>query len=405
MENNEISIPVEQEYLESLLQRALCTPDAHIREWGVQRLTGGLEVGSAIYRLQGSVEVEGKAQTWSLILKTSQPNAQIDDPQGFRYWKREMQAYQSGMLQELPGKVTAPRCYDICEKSDGSVWMWLEDIKGDLEQPWSIVQYAHIASHLGQFNGAYLAGRPLPNHTWISHDWLRKYLEHAAPMIEFIRQNPAHPLVRLMLLGISLPLTLALWEETPRMLKTLDELPQTFCHQDAFGRNLFYRGEQVIAIDWGYAGIAPVGAELAPLIGAAFGLAGFPSSQAKDLEQACLTGYLEGLQQAGWNPDPRQVRVGYTLTVLLRYVLGAMIGELLPALLDEKGRIFWAEGLGTTQEKAAESDAGIVAYYQSTTIEALKLYGLGAMVRVMGRTAANIIRLHRKPLTQTSTTA
>ena len=100
-------------------------------------------------------------------------------------------------------------------------------------------------------------------------------------MVDFLRQNPAHPVVQKMLPGISLPMTLAVWEEHPRMLKILDGMPQTFCHQDAFERNLFYRAGELVAIDWNYAGIAPVGTELAALIGAAFGLAHFPVSQAK----------------------------------------------------------------------------------------------------------------------------
>jgi hypothetical protein len=193
--------------------------------------------------------------------------------------------------------------------------------------------------------------------------------------------------------GITLPLTLAFWKEHRRMLKVLNELPQTFCHQDAFGRNLFYRRGQVIAIDWGYAGMAPVGAELAPLIGAAFGLAQFPSSQAQELDQACFAGYLEGLRQAGWQPDPRQVRIGYTATVFLRYTLGATVGELLPGLLDEQTHRHWVEGLGSSEEKAGETDPGIAAYYQSIAIETLKLLGLGSMSRVIGHAVGYAIRL------------
>jgi hypothetical protein len=396
MESKDLAMLVDSAYLVSVLQRALGAQVVHVGEWGEHELKGGLEYGSAIRRLQGSAVADGEDCSWSLVLKTIQPDLQFDDSQGYRYWKRETQAYRSGLLQELPGQVTAPCCYDIREQSDRSVWIWLEDIQDEQEHPWSIERYARVARHLGQFNGAYLAGRPVPNDAWVAHDWLRKYLDHAAPMIDLIRQNPAHPTVRSMLPGIALPLTLAFWDERTRMLDVLDKLPQTFCHQDAFGRNLFYRREQVVALDWGYAGIAPVGTELAPLIGAAFGLARFPSSQAKELDQACFEGYLEGLRQAGWAPDPRQVRVGYTLTVTLRYVLGATIGEALPGLLDEKTRLHWVEGLGGPPEKAGESDAGTVAYYQSIAMEALKLLGLASMVRVIGHTARSAICLASK---------
>jgi hypothetical protein len=289
--------------------------------------------------------------------------------------------------------LAAPCCYAVSEHPDGSLSLWIEDLKDDLIHPWSVEQYARVARILGQFNGAYLTGRALPTGTWIARDWLRKYLENAAPMVDFIRQNPAHPIIQMMLPGITLPMTLALWDEHLSLLQKLDYLPQTFCHQDAFGRNLFNRRDALVAIDWGYAGIAPLGAELAPLVGVAAGLAKFPGSQMKELDQACFAAYVEGLRQAGWQPDPRQVRQAYTLTVSLRYVLGATVGQVLPGLLDENIRQHWAEGFDVPAEKAGETDPGIAAYYQSIFIEAIRSLGLAATGRFLLRTLGYVIRL------------
>ena len=47
-------------------------------------------------------------------------------------------------------------------------------------------------------------------------------------------------------------------------------------------------------------------------------------------------------------------------------------------------------------EKVEESDAGVVNYYQSMTLEALKLLGLGCMGRVLGRAVRYSISLGRK---------
>jgi hypothetical protein len=397
MAQDEISISVEQAYLEALLQPIFGEEKLKIIDWKISPLSGGLEFGSAIYRLQGIVEWVGKPQTWSLILKIIQSDAQHNDPSGFRYWKREAEAYRSGMLQKLPGPVTAPSSYAVQERPDGSIWIWLEDIRDDLGSTWTVDHYRLVASHLGQLNGAYLAGQPLPGEAWVTHDWLRKYLEHAAPMVAFLQKNPSHPIVQKMLPGTSLLLTLAIWDERLRILKVLAELPQTFCHQDAFERNLFIQGEQVVGIDWGYAGIAPLGAELAPLIGVAATLGSIPSSQLKQLDQACFEGYLEGLKAAGCTPDARQARLGYTITVLLRYVLGATVGEVLPALLEsEEARQRWADGFGISADKVEETDAGVAAYYQSITIEALRLLGLGCLARVLLRTGRYAVSLDRK---------
>lgn len=138
----------------------------------------------------------------ALIVKIIHSGARGVDPQAYNYWKREVLVYQSGFLKELPGKLAAPRCYEVAEQPDGSVWIWMEDVKDDLQHPWSIEQYARVARILGQFNGAYLVGRSIPADSWVAHDWLRNYLDHAAPMVEFIRQNQAHPNVQGMLPGM-----------------------------------------------------------------------------------------------------------------------------------------------------------------------------------------------------------
>jgi hypothetical protein len=52
--------------------------------------------------------------------------------------------------------------------------------------------------------------------------------------VEFVRRPPHHPVVQDVFPSNTLAETLAFWDFHP----ILDELPQTFCHQDAFERNL-----------------------------------------------------------------------------------------------------------------------------------------------------------------------
>lgn len=392
-------ISISPEYMTSLVRKVLGDPSAQAGEWGLEKLKGGLELGSAIYRLSGTAKAGAADQSWSLIIKAIQSDHTHDDPAGCHYWKRDPLAYQSGLLYTLPGRVTAPRLIDVRENPDGSVWICMEEVKDEQAHPWSLELYARVARQLGEFNGAFLAGRPLPGETWITQHWLRKYLQLAAPMVDFLRQNPANPVVQKMLPGISLSMTLAVWEEHGRMLKILDGMPQTFCHQDAFERNLFYRAGELVAIDWNFAGIAPAGTELVALVGA-LGLVHFPSNQARELDQACFEGYLEGLRQAGWQPDPRQVRLCYCLTVILRYVIGATIGEMLPGLLNQATRDHWVEGMDQSEENAGESDPGVVNYYMAIAVEGLKALGLGTLLRVAARTAGYAIRLSGKRRTQ-----
>ena len=356
-----------------------------------------MEWDSAVFRFQGTAEETEETIPWSLILKVVKPTKKAEDPTGIWYWKREASAYQSGLLHNLPGgHVSAPACVEVCERPDGSLWMWLEDIKDDIGTPWPVEQYAITARHLGQFNGAYLIGQAFPREPLIIQNWLRKYVEHAAPMIEFIRNNPFHPIVMHMFPGDSVAQILSIWEERGSILHILENLPQVFCHQDAFKRNLFARRGQTIAIDWGYMGIAPVGTDLVPLVAGSIGLYEIPAERVKEMIRLCFEGYLQGLRDAGWK-GIETGGTGYAVGCLMRYPIAATVGELLPALLDQKGR----SKLETTfDDKSADeieqTDPALFAYYQGLLPEALKLLGARRLISLFGRIASNSFRLRLK---------
>ena len=256
------------------------------------------------------------------------------------------------------------------------MWLWLEDIKEDVGNPWPVEQYAIAARHLGQFNGAYLTGQSIPSEPWVTRNWLRQYVEHAAPMIEFIRINPNHPIILHMYPGNTLAQVLAIWEVRTQILDVLDNLPQVFCHQDAFRRNLFARGGRTIAIDWGYMGIAPVGAELVALVAGSLGFFEIPAGRVRELDQLCFEAYLQGLSEAGWKVDPKVVRTGYALTLMLRYPIGAQIGEMLGWLLDQDSRAKLESAFEDKSVAELEKiDPAIVAYYESVSPEAMRILG------------------------------
>ena len=79
------------------------------------------------------------------------------------YWRREAEAYRSGLLAGLGGGLRAPRCGLVADRGDGSVALWLEDLLGDPASSWSLDRYHRASRHLGQAQGEYIAGRPLPD--------------------------------------------------------------------------------------------------------------------------------------------------------------------------------------------------------------------------------------------------
>jgi len=216
-------------------------------------------------------------------------------------------------------------------------------------------------------------------------------------MIEFIRENPNHPVIMQMFPGGTLAQVLAVWDERNAILNMLERLPQTFCHQDAFRRNLFSRSGKTYAIDWGYLGIAPVGAELVALVAASISFFEIPVEKVKELDQQCFQGYVQGLREAGWVGNTRQVRTGYAVSLLLRYPIAGQIGEVLPKLLDQEGRARMEQAFeDKTADQLEKSDPALVAYYEGILPEALKLLGWKILVRLVARIIRYTLWLYSK---------
>jgi hypothetical protein len=88
--------------LTPLVQSAMQNSGLQVRRWGYKQLHGGVGKGTAIYRYSGDGEDHGRKIPWSLILKTVQPSGNRS-VHAWDYYKREVDAYQSGWLDKLPG--------------------------------------------------------------------------------------------------------------------------------------------------------------------------------------------------------------------------------------------------------------------------------------------------------------
>jgi hypothetical protein len=330
---------IDRAALASLVQRALDSKTFEVVSWEFEPLHGGIAVGTAIYRFSGQGRDQGRTMPWSLILKILRPEGSGADASAWNYYKREADAYQSGWLNDLPGGLAAPRCFGALDHPDGTCWIWLEEVAEEVGPLWPLEQYGLVARHLGQFNGAYLVDRPLPGWPWLSVGWLRQYVEQAAPALPLLRDSLDHPLVRRAWPGDAVDRFFRLWEEHDLFLDALDRLPQTICHLDVFRRNLFAckmadGGDQTLAVDWAFAGRGAIGQELVSLVQASVMFYEIGPDKAQALEDIVFDGYLEGLRDAGWRGDARQVRLGYA-AASLRYRCGGELGRFLTIILDE----------------------------------------------------------------------
>jgi len=312
--------------------------EAALLEWDCRPVRGGLELASSIYRLTGKALDSRKCVPWSVILKIKKMVGGTSfDPEGVRFWNREAMAYQTGFLANLPKGLSSPKCYGVFQNNEQENWIWIEDLKDDFDGKWTEEHYAVVAHQLGFFNGAYLSIEPIPGELWLSRNWLRKYVEGAAPLFSGDFLESEQVLVRKFLPDELMENYGQYWKTRNQFLDAIDHLPKCLCHQDAFRRNLFLQknesGEfEISGIDWTYMGIATIGQELAPLVGMAVFEGDISPKKISSFIDRIIGCYLEGIREVGGNVDEDHVRYCLLATWLYRYALGAL-SEFLPFLL------------------------------------------------------------------------
>jgi hypothetical protein len=318
--------------LTGLVRQALGSPTAEIHHWEHHPIsyinTEPSNLG--LHRFEGIAQDHGEDRPWSMVLKAVYAPVNDTNPTDWNYHRREILAYEAGLLSDLPGDLAVPRCLGVTEHPDDVCWLWLEDVQDSASRAWSLAEYGLVARHLGQFNGAYLSGHVLPDFPWLSQNWLRGWLKHyeasSLETLDLIRDEHfwEQPLLRSAFPRRVTDGLLRLWSNHETLLTTLDRLPQTFCHLDAYHPNLFIRqhasgAAQTVAVDWVFTGIASVGEEIANLLAASLIWFEYEAAEARSLDEVVFNGYLSGLRDAGWQADALVVRLGYTAACALRW--------------------------------------------------------------------------------------
>jgi hypothetical protein len=326
---------IDSALLTPLVRQALDNPALEVLDWRCESLTGGATL-AAVVRVSGFGRDAGQTLPWSIVLKILPAPMAADtdmlaptaDTHHSGYWKREFLVYGSKLLDDLPPGFGAPRCLRAEEK-DGVCWLWLEDLGSPAGGEWSLEQFAAAARHLGLFNGVWLARRGVPSYNWLSTSMVRERA-YILDMDEQRLPGAVETLCRNPILKPAWPDPIVagsrrLLADREKFLAALGQLPKTFLHQDAGRKNLFLRTDSAgmgttLAIDWGFAGLGAVGGELASLVGGSARWFGdIQPAQLPELEEAVLEGYLQGLTEAGWDPDRPTVRLGYLLTSILMF--------------------------------------------------------------------------------------
>lgn len=329
---------VDLTHLNRLVQLSQENRDLEISEWRYDALNKGTaqNFGSVLglYRFSGKAWdlVRNENISWSIILKSFGNLSGIgsNDSTASSYWKREVLAYQSGLLVDLLGALTAPRCFEITEYPNEEYWVWLEDLGNGFDVAWPLERYGLAARHLGQFNGVYLAGRSLPEASWLSRGRIQDWLDLLAPMMEELDNLKTKPAIRGWLDDEQIDSIRRLWSKREPLLAALAKLPRCLCHHDAFRLNLMMRQRQdgqkeTVAIDWAYFGTGVIGEELGTFVAVSLNFLAVDAAHAHELDRVAFAGYMSGLQDAGWRGETDLARFGYTATTSLGYNLASTL--------------------------------------------------------------------------------
>lgn len=321
-----------------------------------------------IYRFHGTANVDHQLIAWSIILKIIKPDSEEkNETSHHNYWKREALVHDAGVLSNVPKVISVPKCYLIEEKTDGTVWIWLEEIRADNDRPFSEDEWAFIARQVGFFNGSYISNIPFPTEPWICRQWLRSWVisckKYALDPFQCYEQ------IKNEIEAID-----SIWDRFTRFnmnmekyISTLNLLPRVLAHQDLSKGNMYIsntsHGRRLTLIDWQFMSLSGVGEDLGKLFGVAMSQNNIPRDDSRTYKDVLFQNYLEGLIHAGWEGDDLIPRYGFCVSVAARSVWE--IPKLLGILVDSKGN-----KLNLTQENEIEKLVDIVNIHMDCADEA-----------------------------------
>jgi hypothetical protein len=366
--------------LERVVRHALGSRTARLGEWEWHALPyHSVLPGRTLARVTGWALVDGQGVVpWSSVVKAHRRTA-LDEAGAVASGTRELLAYRSGLLLDLPGPLRAPRVLGI-DEDEAAVRLWLEDVEDIYARRWPLEQFGLAARHLGLFNGAYLVSRALPTDPWLNH-WLGQHQAelHAglerSPTYRELQQLVRHPLVQ-RLLGATIATRAArLVHDQARFVNALSRLPRTLCHHESSLANLFAvrRADgqlETVAVDWEQVGPAALGADIATLVFGTLRRCEFDAERATELDEAVFAGYVAGLRDAGWRGRAEEVRLGFTGAVGLRW---GVLASLLRGIVEGGVPVRTSQGADVAPDAVVSQWARLSAFLLDRADEARRL--------------------------------
>jgi phosphotransferase family enzyme len=321
---------IDQAVLTDVVRKAQQDSELVLLDWTVEPLNHEkiIDTTGGLFCFSGQSQSAQGIRPWKVVMKCiNNPKEPTEQPRVWYYWKREILAFQSGFLAQLPLGIRAPRFYGVIENENGA-WIWMEHIQETTGKPWSLEYFWRAARQLGSSQGKYLVGTPLVDQPWLSQTFFRNVWNKEGWWSGFMNPSSAEnawqsPITQRGFDDRQKSRVLQLIEEKEDFFDANYRLPQVLCHNDASRRNFMWSRsaqtgeEELVGIDWAFSGIGALGNDLGGLVGTSMFFFDYNPMDAEMLEAAQLEGYLAGLADNAVKVDPRLVRLGYLIALSL----------------------------------------------------------------------------------------
>ena len=329
------------------------------RDVDVRPLAGGAGNPTSVGLYRVSTTSGHGGALHSAVLKIVRSPTELGDtwdgPEHPVYWRRELEAFHSPLLDRLPDEVAAPGFLGGADMGDGTAWLWLEDLGPMGRDHWTPPELATAARGLGRMHAHYLTADRLPDEPWLARRFARGWRDLLVPQIRDSLGLGAAAQPRFAELSGSratpeVASLVRLLDQSDALVEMLEDLPVTLCHHDPNIDNLLLRTrpdgrDQLVLIDWQLVGLGPVGEDLGQLLSIV--LAATRPSQRAEVEARLLSAYCGAMGEAGVELEPADVGRAYVAAAALRQSTFALFllaleveacGEDRDALTDALGR-------------------------------------------------------------------
>lgn len=308
---------IDADLLTPIVRESLGKKDASVTGWNCELIKGdGSDEKRLVCRVFGTATAGRDQWPWSVFLKVPEPTHLHYNRWNREPLQREVMLFRSGILEDLPAGMVAPRCLSITEFPDDEPWMWLEHIAGTPSFEWPIDRFGLMAYHLGCMNGVFMDGTHLPDHEWLDNsatfrERLQVGVKESSLALAVLETNPLTHNLYGSDFGQSL---LRLVAEREHFFDALEQVPKTLVHGDFCYSNVFDcdvdGGDPVTGvIDWQYCGIRQIGFDIAGFIADSSVMPVRRKAAEPELfAEIMLENYLRGIEESGWRGDMRKVR-------------------------------------------------------------------------------------------------